>query len=383
MRFEDRNMIEFSVKPQIHSCDSFEGFVKEFGISGDDLIFTEQIIYDTFIKGMKLPCAVICRDAYGQGEPTDQMIDGVAAEARQKAFKRVVAVGGGSVIDIAKVLTLRDAYPCAKAFLRTIPIVKEKELIIIPTTCGTGSEMTNISIAYLAGKSTKLGLVDESLYADFAVLIPELAMELPYKFFVFSAIDALAHAMESYVSKKATGITEILSLRAVEMILSGFGRVIQNGEEYRKEIIGDFVRASNMAGIAFSNAGVGPVHALAYPLGGAYHVPHGEANYQFLVAVFNSYLKEKPDGRLKELSRIISKELAGAGISAGGEDNFIQLEKFLGKILSLKPLREYGMKESEIESFTQNVVDYQQRLLANSYIPYTYEIIRDIYHRRY
>lgn len=376
-------MRELYIKPQIHSFESFAEFAKEFAVDDKDLIFTEQFIYDTFIKGLNLPCKVVLRDPYGLGEPSDEMIDGIYSEARKHDFKRILAVGGGSVIDIGKVLTLKSAYPSTQAFTRAIPILKEKELVLIPTTCGTGSEVTNISIAALKSKGTKLGLVDEALYADYAVLIPELVKGLPYKYFVFSAVDALVHAAESYVSKRASRLSEILSLQACDMLLSGFAKVIQNGEEYRKHIIGDFLLASNIAGIAFANAGVGPVHALAYPLGGQYHVPHGESNYQFLASVFNVYMREKPGRKLDSLGEVIGKALTSVGMNVKGADIFLKLEEFLGKMLPLKPLREYGMKESEITAFAASVVENQQRLLVNSYIPFDYDMICDIYRQRY
>ncbi len=376
-------MRELYIKPQIHSFESFEAFAKEFALDEKDLIFTEQFIYDTFIKNLGLPCKVVMRDPYGLGEPSDEMIDRIYKEARKHDFKRILAVGGGSVIDIGKVLALQSACPSTQAFTRAIPIIKERELVILPTTCGTGSEVTNISIAALKSKGTKLGLVDEALYADHAVLIPELVKELPYKFFVYSAVDALVHAAESYVAKRASRLSELLSLQACEMILSGFAKVIRNGEEYRKHIIGDFLLASNIAGIAFANAGVGPVHALAYPLGGKYHVPHGESNYQFLSSVFSVYMREKPGKKLDDLGEVIGKALTSAGMDVKGADIFIKLEEFLGRLLPLKPLREYGMQQSDIAEFTQSVIDNQQRLLVNSYIPFDYDIICDIYRARY
>ncbi|MGI5850203.1 MAG: 4-hydroxybutyrate dehydrogenase [Christensenellales bacterium] len=376
-------MRELIVKPQIHHFETVSQFAQEFELTAEDLIFTEIFIDKTFIAPLNLPCPVICRDSYGVGEPTDALMDKIIGDAQGMGVKRIIAVGGGTVIDIAKVMVLKNALPTAKLFQKQIPIEKEKQLVIIPTTCGTGSEMTNLSIAHIEEKGTKLGIGDDDMYADHAVLIPELVAGLPYKFFVFSAIDAMVHATESFLSPKANAFTEMYSLKAAEMILSGFGEMIKNGPDARKPLTGQFLTASCMAGIAFGNAGVGAVHALAYPLGGNYHVPHGETNYQFFTEVFNVYLAEKKDSKIDMLADAIAAQLEKIGIASTKTDVFQKLEGMLGQLLPLVSLREYGMKEEEIDIFAQSVMDNQQRLLVNSYIPFTLEHAKKIYRNRY
>jgi 4-hydroxybutyrate dehydrogenase len=376
-------MKQLYVKPQVHKFDRFADFAKEFGLTDDDLIFTEQFLYDTFIKDLKLPCSVLLRDPFGLGEPSDVMIDQIAGEAKKYSYKRVIAVGGGSVIDIAKIFQLKDNVPSAKIFLKETPIVKEKQLVIIPTTCGTGSEMTNLSIANITAKETKMGIGDDCMYADYSVLIPQLVEGLPYKFYVFSAVDALVHAMESYINPKSNAFSESYSLTASQMILDGFVQMVQKGPDSKKELAGNFLIASCMAGIAFGNVGVGPVHALAYPLGGVYHVPHGETNYQFFTEVFNMYQQERPGEKLNVLSNLIIQQVKKLHIECEVKDAFDKLDELLGKLLPLKDLKEYGMKEEEIEIFAKSVIDNQQRLLVNSYVPFTFEHAKKIYTNRY
>ncbi|MGI6160433.1 MAG: 4-hydroxybutyrate dehydrogenase [Christensenellales bacterium] len=376
-------MRELIIKPQIHRYGVFKEFADGFELDGNDLIFTEKFIYDTFIKGLDLPCKVLLRDAHGLGEPSDDMIDDIAREAAAYDFKRLIAVGGGSVIDIAKILVLEDCIPSIRIFSKEIPARREKGLVIIPTTCGTGSEMTNLSIANIVSKGTKLGIGDECMYADHAVLIPTLVEGLPHKFFLFSSIDALVHAAESYVSPKANVFTDMMAIKACDMLLNGFVKMYLEGPEIKKDLAGDFLTASCIAGAAFANAGVGPVHALAYPLGGNYHVPHGETNYQFFAQVFNLYKNEKPGGKIDEIATLIRGYLDKAGIESTDENVFEKLEEMLGRLEPLKSLREYGMKEEEIDVFAQSVMDNQQRLLVNSYVPFTLEHARMIYKNRY
>lgn len=372
-------MRALKVQPEIHKFDTFEEFAKEFNIGEGDLILTNEFLYTPFMQDLNLKADAIFQERFGLGEPSDEMINAIMEEMRGKNYNRIIAIGGGSIIDISKLLALKDEGDCVKLFEKTVPIVKEKELIIVPTTCGTGSEVTNISISEIKSKHTKMGLATDELYPEYAVLIPELVKGLPFKFFVTSSIDALIHAIESYVSPKSNPYTEIFSVKAIDLIIKGYKEIIKYGEAHRTEIIEDFVIGSNYAGIAFGNTGVGAVHALSYPLGGVYHVPHGEANYQFFVEVFRTYNKKNPDGKIKEINKVLANAL---GVSEDA-DVYAELAKLLDKLLERKPLKEYGMKEEEIESFTDNVIAGQQRLLANNYVPLSRDEIRDIYKSLY
>jgi len=364
-----------NIKPEIHKYNNFKDFTFEFDINNNDLIFTHKFLYDEFIKPLGLFSRFLFVEEYGSGEPSDEMIDMILEKVSNKNYKRIFAIGGGTVIDIAKLLILKDVKNTIDIFEKKIPIIKEKELIAIPTTCGTGSEVTNISIAEIKEKQTKLGIAVDELYPDMAVLIPELLSKLPYKYFVYSSIDALIHAIESYVSPKSNPYSKLFSSNAIEIILSGYKKILDNGPEYRNEIIEDFLIGSNYAGIAFGNTGVGAVHALSYPIGGKYHVPHGEANYLFFSEVFNSYNKICPNGNIKEVNNIISKILN----IQENENIYEKVDSFLSKLLPKKKLREYGMLESEIEVFTDSVIEKQQRLLGNNYVPLDRNEILNIY----
>ncbi len=363
------------LKPEIYKYETFKEFTKAFNLGEGDLVLTNEFLHDSFMKDISIKPDFIFQEKYGVGEPSDEMIDAMLKEISGKDYKRIIAVGGGTVIDIAKLFVLKDAENALELFEKRIPLVKGRELIIVPTTCGTGSEVTNISIAEIKSKHTKMGLAVDELYADFSVLIPELVRGLPYKFFITSSIDALIHAVESYVSPKSNIYTELFSIKAMELILRGYMKLVEKGPDYRTEILEDFVTGSNFAGIAFGNTGVGAVHALSYPLGGGYHVPHGEANYLFFAEVFKLYNRKNPQGKIREINNIFAEIL---GISNDG-DIYGELSKLLDRLLSSKPLKEYGMKEQEIEEFADNVLTTQQRLLINNYVELSRDEIRDIY----
>lgn len=378
-------MIAFNLKTRISKFDTFKEFAEEFKLNANDLVITQSFMYEPFMKDLNLPCSFIMQEKYGNGEPSDEMINNILADIRDIKFDRIIAVGGGTVIDISKIFVLKGLQNATDAFERKMPIEKEKQLVIIPTTCGTGSEVTNISIAEIKAKHTKMGLADQAIVADDAVLVPEMLKGLPFKFYAFSAIDALIHAMESYLSPKASSYTRAYSKIAIEMILKVFNGIVANGPDYRFDHFAEMLEASNIAGIAFGNAGVGAVHALSYPLGGNYHVPHGEANYQFLTGVFKVYFQKDPNGSIKELNAILAENLniSADEIAANPSVIYERLEDLLNNLATKNQLRNFGMKEEEIELFADSVIATQQRLLGNNYVFLERDEIRDIYKSLY
>lgn len=368
----------FSMNTELHKFGSLNDFIKAFDIKANDLVLTSRGMYKRSLQGLNMPCRFIYHDDYGKGEPSSTKIDALLKDAQTQPFNRLIAIGGGSVLDISKVLILKDVTSSTQAFEKKLPLLKGHELICLPTTCGTGSEVTNISIMEIPEKSTKMGLADPVLIPDHAVLIPALLEDLPYKNYLFSSVDALIHALESYVSPKANSFTRTLALESASMILEVYQIIDKQGADVRHNHHKDMLLASTMAGLAFGNAGVGAVHALSYPLGGTYHVPHGEANYQFFMTVFKKYYEKHADGDLKELGNALAQMLEV-------DENSVwnALESLLDRLIDRKPLRNYGMKTEEIEAWADGVIKGQQRLLQNNYTELSRDDIRDIYKALY
>jgi len=368
----------FSMNTELHRFDTMLAFATSFTLKEDDLVLTSRGIYKRSLETLNLPCRFIYHDDYGKGEPTNTKIDALLSDAQSMPFNRMIAIGGGSVLDISKVLILEGISKAQDAFERKIELVKGHELICVPTTCGTGSEVTNISIMEVPEKSTKMGLADPVLIPDHAILVPELLKDLPYKNYLFSSVDALIHAVESYVSPKANSFTRTLAMESASMILDVYTQLLENGAGIRHEHDKDMLLASTMAGIAFGNAGVGAVHALSYPLGGSYHVPHGEANYQFFMAVFNKYFEKDPHGDIKTLGSALADM-----IQTTPENVWTDLGKMLDTLIDRQSLQSYGMKKEEVELWADSVIEGQQRLLQNNYVPLSRDEIRDIYKSLY
>ena len=374
-------MKTFQVIPKISMLDTAEEFIEKFSLSPEDLIIASPSIWNRYFQKVQAGQVILIRK-YGSGEPTDEMVESIKKDVT-KPYKRVVAIGGGTVIDVAKLFCLEKFIPVGDLFDHVFPAVKKVPLVIVPTTCGTGSEMTNISILEFKSRHTKFGLADDALYADDAVLVPQLLESLPFSVFATSSIDALVHSLESYLSPKATDISETLSLQAAKMILTAYKKIQDAGKEKKMEAmraeVGKVLTASAMAGIAFGNAGCGTVHAMSYPLGAVYHVPHGEANYAMFTGVFKTYMKYLPDGKIK----ILNEELAKI-LDCEKSDVYIKIEELLNEnILCKKSLKEYGLRREELLVFTHSVLANQQRLLGNSHIPMTEERILSIYESLY
>lgn len=374
-------MKTFQVVPKISILDTVKEFIEKFSLSPEDLVIASPSIWNRYFQEAQAGQVILIRK-YGSGEPTDEMVEAISKDVT-KSYKRVVAIGGGTVIDAAKLFCLEKFMPVGDLFDHVFPAAKKVPLVIVPTTCGTGSEMTNISILEFKSRHTKFGLADDALYADDAVLVSQLLEKLPFSVFAASSIDALVHSLESYLSPKATELSETLGLQAAKMILTAYKKIKEAGEEKKKEVIeaeaGKVLTASAMAGIAFGNAGCGTVHAMSYPLGAVYHVPHGEANYAVFTGVFKTYMKYLPEGKIKILNEELAKTLG-----CGQADVYIKIEELLNEnLLRKKSLKEYGLSRAELSEFAHSVIANQQRLLENGYIPMTEEQILSIYESLY
>lgn len=366
-------MKSFKIIPEIAEYDSVSDFCKEFAINSKDLVFLSRST-EKYFEGRLNGAHVIYRGDYGEGEPSDIMAEQIYQDVKNLDYDRVIAIGGGTIIDTAKLLVLKQMSPVQDLFQKIIPAQKTKRLVIVPTTCGTGSEVTNISILELTKLHTKMGLASDALYADYAVLIPELLHDLPYKFFATSSLDALIHAMESYLSPKATIFSKTFSLKAVELILKGYMNIVSNGKEARFGSMRDFLIASSYAGIAFGNAGCGYVHAMSYSFGAVYHIPHGEANYVLFMGVFKKYQSLNPAGLISSLNKEISSI-----IGCAESETYERLSIILESILPFKPMREYGVKEEDLHTFTLNTTEKQGRLTANGYLSLDSIQVKEIY----
>lgn len=362
--------MEFQLNPVIRDSGSLQEFFARWSVGSRDLIITNEYLVKPYLAGKKAPCPVLYQEKYGRGEPSDEMVDAMFAAVAGQEIDRIIAIGGGTVIDISKLFVFGGNLTCQEVYAQGTALARKRKLIIIPTTCGTGSEVTGISVVEHKKKGTKLGLAVPALYADEAVLIPALLGSLPYEVFATSSIDALIHAVESYISPSATPFSRSLGRAAIEDILGGYQAM--NGERKLPSDMTQFLFASTMAGIAFSNAGCAAVHALSYPVSASWHVPHGKANYMLFEAVIGTY--KKLNAPLEPLEQI----LAGA-LSCTAELVWTKFFALIRSVYDSQPLSQLGCDEEKCRQMAASVIQTQQRLLANNPVPLDEAQMAEIY----
>lgn len=366
----------FSIKTEIVEFNTFEEFAHSSDVGADDLFFCSRHTYNQFIAPLKLRIQILFRDDYEAGEPTDVIVNDMLEDMRSRTFNRIVAVGGGTVIDIAKALAVAKDDDTVDHLFDKLPDLKKRHpLIIIPTTCGTGSEVTNISVINRITKGVKMGLVSDAMLPDKAALITEMLDTLPYNTFATSSIDAMVHSVESFLSPNGCSISRVFSEEALRTILKCWKNTINDGGgEAWKKYAADYLKASNWAGLGFGYAGCAAVHACAYPLGSVHHIPHGKSNQLVFEAVMRKYKEIAPEGRIQELEMIIADSL-----HTDEKDALSSLYELMDNILKREPLHMLGVKENELLIFANNVIETQQRLLKNNYVELTESQLVDIY----
>lgn len=222
-----------------------------------------------------------------KADPAEHIILQAVEFAKTHAVDTIIGFGGGSSLDVAKVIailahpqqhqTIADIYGVGNAQEPRLP------LLLVPTTAGTGSEVTPISIV-TTGETTKTGIVSPILYADVAILDANFTKDLPQHITAATGIDAMVHAIEAYTSKiKKNFYADLLAKQALSLLNKNLKAVLDDG--HNMEARQNMLLGSMLAGQAFANAPVGAVHALAYPLGGHYHLSHGHTNALVLLEV--------------------------------------------------------------------------------------------------
>lgn len=374
-------MYNFSVNSKIHEVKTFREFMEAFQVNEKDLLFINKFTYHDFLENMDLPCQVMFYEDYSAGEPSDEVVTCIIQDLSKMDINRVIGVGGGSVLDTAKLLCIKDAQSYDDIYDERVPLARDKGLILIPTTCGTGCELTCVSVVDRPKLHAKIGKRIECNFADHAVLVPELLMKIPHKVFACSAIDALIHAMEIFLNPLSGSFCKPFCREAIRLNIKNFRKIAQEGPDAKFEVMDEFLLASSYAGVALSNDICGAVHACAMHFGGQHHVPHGESNYRFLVPVFSTYAEMCPDGALlNELADIIRKEL---GVNTDIQGTFAALDDLLDKILPRKRLREYGVTETDLPHYVDKVFETQQRLLVANYVKMNKEEFLEIYKKAY
>ncbi|MGF0470561.1 iron-containing alcohol dehydrogenase [Lysinibacillus fusiformis] len=297
---------------------------------------------------------------------------------RKHQFDLVIGLGGGSALDLAKlaaVLAVHDGKVADYLNLTGTKALEQKGLpkILIPTTSGTGSEVTNISVLSL--DTTKDVVTHDYLLADSAIVDPELTISLPPKVTAATGVDALTHAIEAYVSVNANEVTDSLALQAIRLISGSIRTAVLEGEN--KQARSDMSYGSYLAGLAFFNAGVAGVHALAYPLGGQFHIAHGDSNAVLLPYVMG-YIRQSCEKRMKDILDAMGLSSAYLSQEEASYKCVDALQQLVQDVNIPSTLKGFDIPEEALEQLTDDATK-QTRILARSPMPLEREDIYAIY----
>jgi alcohol dehydrogenase len=302
-------------------------------------------------------------------DPPEAIVLDCVAAARSAGSDIVLGIGGGSSLDIAKLCAVMAASDQPLAEMYGIGKVTggRLPLVLVPTTAGTGSEVTNISVI-TTGETTKMGVVSPQLFADLALLDAELTVGLPVTHTAATGIDAMVHAIEAYTSRvKKNPISDALAREALRLL---GGHLIaacrDGGDRVAREAV---LLGAMLAGQAFANAPVAAVHALAYPLGGHYHVPHGLSNALMLGPVLRFNLVAAAP-LYAELSDVLLGPRPGRDVAARAQDFVAAMEGLMNDSGAPRRLRDVGVTDNALALLASDAMK-QMRLLVNNPVEVT------------
>jgi alcohol dehydrogenase class IV len=296
-------------------------------------------------------------------DPPEAIVLQAVANARSKGIDLVIGLGGGSSMDVAKLIAvladseqdLKSMYGIGNVRGTRLPLIQ------IPTTAGTGSEVTPIAIV-TTGETTKMGVVAPQLYADVAILDAELTLGLPPKVTAATGIDAMVHAIEAYTTKlKKNPLSDMLARQALTLLVTNLPIACEDGRNLAARQA--MLLGAMLAGQSFANAPVAAVHALAYPIGGIFHVPHGLSNSLVLPHVLR-FNAPAAMPLYAELAGIVSPGATGSD-EARTAALIAALENLAERVGIETRLRQVGIAESDLERLADDAM-LQTRLLGNN-----------------
>jgi alcohol dehydrogenase len=347
------------------------------------LIVTDKGIVDL---GLIAPIANAFNNAQMQywcfdkvvADPPEAIVIEAVDYAKQAKVDGVIGLGGGSSLDTAKLVALLANSEESIADIYGVDNIKGKRLplILIPTTAGTGSEVTPISIV-TTGETTKAGIVSAELLPDIALLDASLTVSLPPHITAATGIDAMVHAIEAFTSViKKNVLSDMLAKSALDLLSKNIVEATFNGENLQARQA--MLLGSCLAGQAFANAPVGAVHALAYPLGGQFHIAHGLSNSLVLPHVMAFNKSHCADLYAQLAVHIVPNINDDADIEKTTDSLIHYLHELIAKLQLPQSLAELGIEEKHIDSLANDALE-QQRLLINNPKAVSLEDAKQIY----
>ncbi|OUQ56818.1 alcohol dehydrogenase [Tyzzerella sp. An114] len=285
--------------------------------------------------------------------PTNEVVEEAAEIAKKANTDVFVAVGGGSSIDLTKAVNILMTNPGKIGEYGGMNLVKENvlPLIAIPTTAGTSSEITNVVALTDTQAVCKYVIIDNKIVADKVIADPEFTKTMPPSVTAATGMDAITHAVESYISNMATPLTKYHSIRGLQIFYENLPKAVENGSDMKARE--QMMLGCIVAGFGFSNANLGLVHGIAHTLSAHFHLAHGVANATVLPYVMEFNAESCPE-EMVELAKAINLSLTG-NIE---EDKYVLSKELLNmtKKVGIKTLSELGIKEDDFDMIAEDVL---------------------------
>ena len=334
------------------------------------LLKAESIEVEVNIQGRNTP------------EPATHIPEAVAEVAKNMKADVIIGMGGGSVLDVAKMasalltnpLKVRDYFGREKVPNRGIPT------IMIPTTSGTGAEVTKHAIFLDEETQVKKAVASSALLPNVAIIDPLLTVSCPQVVTANAGIDALIHAVEPFVSKNANPVTDCIALKAISLMTKWLGPAFADGDDLDARY--NMALGSVMAGLVLNNSGTSIVHALAYPIGGEYHVPHGPSLTCIILPCFD-YIMLARQEKFALMAEAMGERIEGLTTREAAELSLIALEDLLKKLNLPTTLTHLNITDrSRVDQWAIDA-HAEQRLLSRAVRKLSVDDIKIIYNNSF
>lgn len=349
--------------------------VTDEGVAGAGILDRVQGI----LGKSEIACGVFSKV---QKEPSIENVEIAFQEASKGGYQALIGLGGGSPIDVAKMVSILLKHGGNVLDYMGIDKIPGRGLptIMIPTTAGTGSEVSKFAIFDNSQAKTKLGAVSLHLMANLALIDPELTVTMPPSVTAATGADAFIHAVEGYVAVKSSPLSDMIALEAVRIIYENLPVAFADGENMTARYYMSY--GSMLGGIVLNVAGASSSHALGYPIGSLYHVPHGVGcMLTFLVVM--EYFAMASVHKFARMAQAMGVITEGMSMRQAAEQAVEEMRKLADYIEIPHKLSAINMDRTLIDSFAKSVVANQQRLLTNGPRKLTEKDIRTIYERSY
>jgi alcohol dehydrogenase class IV len=348
------------------------------------LIITDQGVWNagliekpkTILESAGFRVAVI-HDA--PPEPDVDQVKAIFRQAKALEGQMIIGIGGGSAMDAAKLVSvlLTNDVSLEQLLAKAEIVNRGLPMLMVPTTAGTGSEATPNAIVLVPEENVKIGIVNSKLVPDCVILDPLMTLNLPPAVTAATGMDALAHAIECYTSKKANPFSDTFALKAVSLISNSLRRAYREGQNI--EARHDMLLGALFGGMCIATSGTTAVHALAYPLGGKFRMPHGLSNAILLPHIMQFNLDAAED-RFRDIAVAMGMDVAGLTTRQAAEKMIENLYALNEDLNIPSGIAAHGVTEADLDVLVE-AASKVTRLLENNPKPLTKSDMRAIYLR--